>query len=130
MQGSEQPGLHFIGFAQLMALGGPYVKCLLRQIARIRLGPRQAEGKLVERLVETSHQAFKIPSGCHNASSPIRAPATKIVPAMQLAGLIWPRECADSSEKSRAMGTFRNLKPLKLREGFLAEKLNPRLEAS
>jgi len=131
VQGGEQPGFHFIGVAQLMALGGPYVKCLLRQIARIRLRSRQAEGKLVEWLIETSHQAFKIPSRGHSVSSPIRAAANRIVPAMQLRrpNLSW---CASGFERKIPMapGTFLELETLTLREGILAIDLSSDLEAS
>jgi len=50
MQRREEPGFHFGTVAQLMTLGGPQIKRLLRQIAGVCLGPGEAEGKLVKRL--------------------------------------------------------------------------------
>ena len=59
MQCRKQPGLHFRLVPQLMAFGRPHIKCLLRQIARIGLGARQAESKLIERLVISSPPRFQ-----------------------------------------------------------------------
>src|SRR6478672_11442027 len=55
-----------------MTLRGPHIKCLLCQVARIGLGPRQTESELIKRLVVTSHHAFKIRARGHTESSTIR----------------------------------------------------------
>ena len=46
--------------SQLVALGRPDIKGLLCQIASVRLHPRQAERKLIQRTIVTGHQALKI----------------------------------------------------------------------
>ena len=81
VQGGEKPRLHFVRVAQLVALRGPYVERLLRQIARVGLGAGQAEGKLIQRLVVASHQTFKIPGRSHIATSLLRGTSAAIVPA-------------------------------------------------
>src|SRR5208282_1786927 len=84
VQGGEQPGFHFGCVAQLMALGRPNAKGLLCKVTGVRLIPRQAEGKLIQRLVITSHQTFKVHALSHIASLKLRVRGTSIVPAKNL----------------------------------------------
>ena len=73
VQCAEQPRLHFRRVAQLMSLGGPYVKRLLRQISGLGLLPSQAERKLVQSAIMLLHQFFEIrvrwvfPSSIHKS---------------------------------------------------------------
>ena len=84
VEGGEQPGFHFGCVAQLVAFGRPDAKSLLRQVAGIRLVARQAEGELIQRLVITGHQTFKIHAVSHIAASIVRASNASIVPASRL----------------------------------------------
>ena len=59
VQGRKQPGLDFILVVQLMAFGCPDIKGLLGEVASVGFVPRQAEGKLVERLVILLYKALK-----------------------------------------------------------------------
>src|SRR6266403_5895420 len=48
-----------------MALVGPHVERLLRQIAGFRFAVGEREGELVQRTVITAHQTFKVRGGVH-----------------------------------------------------------------
>src|SRR5258706_13664418 len=50
VKGGEQPGLGFLGIAQLMPLRGPQVKRFLRQVASVARLFRQAERKGIQDL--------------------------------------------------------------------------------
>ena len=50
--GGEKPRARFRGVAELVAVGGPDVKGLLRKIPGIVMPAGEAQGKTMERLVE------------------------------------------------------------------------------
>ncbi len=63
-----------------MAFVRPDAKSLLHKVAGVRLGAGQAEGKLIKRLVVTTHQIFEIQAFSHSAASQLRVQGRRIVP--------------------------------------------------
>jgi len=76
----KQPGFHFGSVPQLVAFGRPNAKGLLCEITGVSFVPRETEGKLVKRLVITSHQRLKLHGLSHIATLKLRARRTSIVP--------------------------------------------------
>jgi hypothetical protein len=64
----------------VVALGRPNAKSLLCKVTGVRLVTREAEGKLIQRLVITSHQLLKIRAFSHIATLKLRASTPSIVP--------------------------------------------------
>ena len=64
-----------------MAFGRPNAKSLLCEVTGVGFVTRETEGKLVQRLVITSHQTFKLHGLSHIATLKLRAGRASIVPA-------------------------------------------------
>ena len=60
MQRREQPGLDLGAVAELLALGGPEEKRLLRQVTRLGHAAGEAQRKAVKRLIVVAHQLLEI----------------------------------------------------------------------
>jgi hypothetical protein len=64
----EEPGLHFRGIPQRVALPRPLQKSLLHEVLRRRIAPAHAQGKAVEPLVVGVHDLLKAGRGVGHAA--------------------------------------------------------------
>jgi len=64
----------------VVASSGPDAKSFLCKVTGVRFVPRETVGKLVQRLVITRHQTFKVYALSHIASLKLRAANASIVP--------------------------------------------------